>query len=165
MGFGSNAHFRATGFRANSNRSGTTPAHDWANLPTAYEALIDRFQGVVLENRPAAKILASQDSPETLHYVDPPYPMGTRSDPDKDYQFEMDDRDHMKLALHLKSLKGFVVLSGYNCPLYEEFYSDWLRIDKSTFADGAKPRTESLWINPRAAANLNQKLLPEATDP
>jgi hypothetical protein len=41
MGFGSNAHVRATGFRANSNRSGTTPARDWANYPDALVAIIE----------------------------------------------------------------------------------------------------------------------------
>ena len=45
MGFGSNAHNRATGFRANSNRSATTPAHDWNNYPSAFDAIIDRLRG------------------------------------------------------------------------------------------------------------------------
>jgi hypothetical protein len=41
MGFGSNAHsdmgrgHKTTGFRANSSRSGTTPAHDWSSYPQA----------------------------------------------------------------------------------------------------------------------------------
>jgi DNA adenine methylase len=51
MGFGSNAHsdkgrgHKTTGFRANSSRSGTTPAHDWESYPAALPAVIERFRG------------------------------------------------------------------------------------------------------------------------
>lgn len=79
MGFGANAHARVpTGFRSNSNRSGTTPAHDWANYPDALAYAVNRLSGVVVENKDAKAVMATHDSPVTLHYVDPPYVWQTR---------------------------------------------------------------------------------------
>jgi DNA adenine methylase len=65
MGFGSNGHNikRKTGFRANSNRSGTTPARDWLNYPDALASIVERLQGVIIENRDAAEVMAAHDSP------------------------------------------------------------------------------------------------------
>lgn len=76
MGFGSGAPNLAirTGFRANSNRSGTTPAQDWPQIPDNLLAVAGRFRGVVIENRSAADVMAQHDGPDTLHYLDPPYP-------------------------------------------------------------------------------------------
>lgn len=145
MGFGSNAHHRATGFRANSNRSGTTPAHDWANYSHALPAIIERLQGVVIENRDALKVLWQHDSPQTLFYVDPPYPAGTR-DKGSDYNHEMTDDEHRVLAASLNQLSGMVILSGYDCPLYRELFDGWRREEKGTHADGARARTEVLWM-------------------
>lgn len=162
-GFGSGAmnSTKPTGFRSNSTRAGTTPAHDWAHFPDALPAIIERLAGVVIENRPAVEIIRQHDSPETLHYVDPPYVHSTRKERQaKNYRHEMTDDQHRELADVLHDCAGMVVLSGYDCELYRDLYGDWTRFDRSTFADGAKARTESLWLN--RAAELSRHTLFEA---
>ncbi|WP_085032272.1 DNA adenine methylase [Ensifer aridi] len=166
MGFGSNAHasqakgHRSTGFRATSNRSGTTPATDWANYPAALGALVERLQGVVIENRPAIEVMAQHDREGTLHYVDPPYMHETRAQGNKYdlgwrmYRHELADRDHEELLDFLRKVAGMVVLSGYDAPLYKDMLADWSRLEKETFADGARARTEVLWLNPAATEQL-----------
>jgi len=153
MGFGSNGHARSTGFRANSNRSGTTPARDWLNYPDALGAVIERLRGVIVENRPAMEVMAQHDGVETLHYVDPPYVLETRSDLTKDYHTELSDADHVELLAFLRTLKGSVVLSGYPHPIYDEAIGDWKRLDRIALADGARKRIECLWLNPAAATH------------
>lgn len=152
MGFGSNSHNRVTGFRANSNRSGTTPAHDWMNYPDALRVTIQRLRGVVIENRDAVACMKHHDGLETLHYADPPYVTSTRSDAGADYRHEMTDTDHERLALELRSLQGMVIVSGYRSDLYDSLYRGWKRIDRAAHADGAKSRVESLWLSPNIRA-------------
>ncbi|WP_375592215.1 DNA adenine methylase [Chitiniphilus eburneus] len=158
MGFGSaGASGQATGFRANSNRSHTTPAHDWANLPSAMEAIVARLRGVVIENRDAAACMQQHDSATTLHYVDPPYVHSTRNVRTRApaYKHELTDDQHRDLATALHGLQGMVVLSGYPCALYDEIFSNWERFECAAHADGARDRTECLWINSRCAAALH----------
>jgi DNA adenine methylase len=152
MGFGSNAHNNATGFRANSSRSGTTPAHDWRNYPATFVAVIERLQGVVIENRDAVDVMAAHDGDETVHYVDPPYVASTR-DKGGDYRHEMTDADHAALAETLHALRGAVVLSGYRSALYDALYKDWRRVERQALADGARARVECLWLSPRCQAH------------
>jgi DNA adenine methylase len=152
MGFGTHGHKRSTGFRSNTTRSGTTPAHDWGNYPDALAMIVERFRGVAVENKDARVIMATHDGPETLHYVDPPYVTETRADPSKDYAHEMSDGDHVELLEFLRGLKGMVILSGYAHPLYDEALGGWRRVQRDTYADGARARVEVLWIN-RAAQN------------
>ena len=168
MGFGSDGHngARPTGFRSTCNRSGTTPAHDWTNYPDALAQIVQRLRGVVVEHRPAITVMAQHDSPETLHYVDPPYLWATRSkahnSSKKNYRHELSDADHAKLLSFLRTLDGMVVLSGYAAPLYDSTLDDWVRVEKASLADGARKRTEVLWINPVAAARLNGNLFQRA---
>jgi DNA adenine methylase len=165
MGFGSNAHsdkgrgHKTTGFRASSMRSGTTPAEDWANYPEALEAVIARLRGVIVERRPAQQVMASHDGPTTLHYVDPPYLPETRSlknvyDPKHQYRHELTVDDHIALLAFLCGLEGMVVLSGYPHALYDDALVGWSRFEREALADGARPRTEVVWINPACAAAL-----------
>lgn len=154
-GFGSNAHQldRKTGFRANSNRSGTTPAGDWRNYPDAIDAFVERLRGVTIENRDAVAVMRQHDSLQTLHYVDPPYVHSTRSMNNPydleygGYEYELDDGEHRALADELQKLRGMVMLSGYPSPLYDELYPSWRRIELQAYADGARERTECLWLN------------------
>lgn len=150
MGFGSNGHARKTGFRANSNRSGTTPAHDWINYPDSLVTVIDRLAGVVIESKDAGQVMKTHDSAATLHYVDPPYVFSTRSDLSKDYSHEMTDADHAALLELLCGLEGVVVLSGYANDLYDDRLKRWRRVEREALADGARKRTEVLWINRHA---------------
>lgn len=113
MGFGSAAVCGETsGFRANSNRSGTTPAQDWRNFPDALAEIIDRLRGVVIEQRDATGIIEQHDSPETLYFVDPPYLHETRStkmrgtDTRKAYKHEMTNADHAAMAETLHRVQG-----------------------------------------------------------
>ena len=160
MGFSSasaNPAHRA-GFRANSNNSNTTPAHDWAHYPDALLAMTVRLKGVVIENQPAVEVIATHDGLQTCHYVDPPYVHSTRKPGNlANYAHEMTDDDHRELADALHTCSGMVVLSGYPSPLYEELYRGWPMITRNALADGARPRVECLWLNPAAATALNQK--------
>lgn len=155
-----------SGFRANSNRSGTTPAHDWRNYPDHVPAFVARLRGVVIEQTDAVEVMKRHDGPDTLHYVDPPYVHSTRSQKvrgtvtRKAYRHEMDDDQHRRMAEQLHALRGTVVLSGYRCQLYDEMYADWLRLDRMALADGARQRMECLWLS---AAPRQQTLLAGGT--
>lgn len=159
MGFGSNGHVRKTGFRANSNRSGTTPAQDWVNYPDALAAIVERLAGVVIENRDAKQVMAAHDGEDTLHYVDPPYLPETR-DKGSDYAHEMNEEDHDALLVFIRGLLGMVILSGYPSPAYDAALHDWKRVERDALADGAAPRKEVLWINSAAAKAIDAERMP-----
>jgi len=146
-----------TGFRRWGRGSGSHPSRDWRGVPTILETVADRLQGVVIECRDALEVIHTHDYEDTLFYVDPPYVQETRGRwANGGYRYELSDDDHRELASHLHVCNGFVVLSGYNCELYRDLYGDWKRIGRQHYADGAHLRTESIWLNPRAAEFMPQ---------
>jgi DNA adenine methylase len=150
----------STGFRCNSNRPGTTPAHDWVNYPSHIASFVERLKAVVIENREALDVIVQHDGEQTLFYVDPPYPHSTRNMQrgNAAYAVEMTDEEHTALAEVLKAVAGMVVLSGYRCNLYDrDLYPEWHSVEREHRADGARPRVEVLWFNDAAARMLNQQ--------
>lgn len=161
MGHGSDsATGVVSGFRANSNRSGTTPAHDWANYPDALPATVERLRGVIIEQRDACEVMRQHDAPTTLHYLDPPYVHETRtwmlSGKGKgNYRYELDNAGHVRLLETAIDVEGMVLISGYPHRLYDDALAEWRRVETLAHADGARPRTEVLWINPQACIALD----------
>lgn len=154
MGFGSNSLCRdiKSGFRSCSNRSGTTPAHDWTHYPDVLVEIIERLRGVCIENKDAKEVMAQHDKEDALHYCDPPYVHATRTymraNGNHGYEYEMTDQEHAELASFLRGLKGMVIVSGYDCPLYADLYNGWRTEKLSALADGAREREECLWFSP-----------------
>lgn len=162
-GFGSaatNAKY-ATGFRANANMSGTTPAHDWVNYPKNIELFIDRLKGVVIENKNYQEIILQHDSPETLVYLDPPYVHKTRSMKRSNaaYEYEFSDADHAEMCRFVLGLKSMVVISGYPNDIYGVHLNGWEKSERAAFADGANKRTEVLWLSPSVSKALFDQMI------
>jgi len=154
-----------TGFRAVSLRSNTHGAQDFANLPGALWSIVERIRGVVIEHDDAAKVMARFDAPDTLHYVDPPYPMSTRHTGAKwggcraCYGHELSDSDHEDLAATLRGLEGMVIVSSYPSELYDELYQGWARLTCESLASGSKgavKRTEVIYLSPSCVERTKQ---------
>ncbi|MFA9283733.1 DNA adenine methylase [Comamonas sp. SY3] len=161
MGFGSaGATKGVTGFRIDTARPYGTAQHLWTRYPDQLGAVIERFQGVLIENRPAIEVMRQHDTPETLHFVDPPYVYATRSLRNVAqgcYRHEMTDEQHLELLTALKGLQGMVVLSGYPSSLYEGELSDWQVSStgaRISAGRGTAIKTEVLWLNPACQQRL-----------
>lgn len=110
-----------------------------------------RMRGVQIVNRDAIEVIEKWDGPNVFLYMDPPYCHAARVSPDV-YEHEMTDDQHRELARVLHNCKGKVILSGYNCELYNQLFGDWQRIeiDMAMHAAGGgvkKRATEVLWKN------------------
>lgn len=160
MGFGSaGATKGATGFRIDTKREYGTAQHLWSLYPAAIAAAGERLTGVLIENRPAIEVMKAHDGPTTLHFVDPPYMLGTRvlDGGNKYYRHEMTDDDHAELLDALRDLQGMVVLSGYQSDLYGSRLNDWAQYQtksRISAGRGTALRTEVVWINPACSAAI-----------
>lgn len=146
-------------------------AHRVSGFRSAIELLEPvgaRLRTVLVEHLDGVDCIRRYDTPNTLHYVDPPYLPETRAKgATNDYaDLEMTLEDHQRLAEMLRGVEGMVILSGYDNRLYDEWFSEWRKQawDIACSASGhgtmrskgaKKPRRqETVWLNPKAVETL-----------
>ena len=145
---------RHSGWRRGLRKNGRNTAQEWLDIPDLIEVWGRRLSGVFIESMDALELIKQTDSVSTLFYVDPPYVMDTRSSHAQgNYNHEMTDIDHAKLAGVLNNIDGMALLSGYASDLYDrQLYPDWARFERP----GTAEKTEVLWLSPRLAQRLEQ---------
>lgn len=162
MGFGSSGSTKgSTGFRSDMQRTYGTASHLWAEYPDAIASFCQRLQGVLIENRPALDCIRQYDHADTLHYIDPPYVLDTRITlGHRYYRHEMNDAEHEELLSVLLTLDGFVIVSGYETDLYDDYLHMWQKYrtqSRISSGRGTSIRTECVWLNPRCAELQRQQ--------
>lgn len=132
----------------------------------------DRLTKVLIENRDALEVIQTWDSPDTVFYVDPPYPQHTRKT--GGFLHEADDEHHKRLVSLLLSVEGAVILSGYNTPLYKPLTdAGWTRVSFKAYCSAyvikrqkgktkkRSPRIEVVWRNHQAVEMCKQEAAPQ----
>lgn len=115
--------------------------------------VIERIKYVLLECKPALEVIPRFDSPDSVFYLDPPYPRDARKC-FNDYRHEMTDDDHIALLDLVCDLEGKVAISSYHNKLYDSRLSDWWIHEEpeKELAGGRGVRREILWTNYDPAA-------------
>ncbi len=133
---------------------------EWNRLPDVVRVAAERLKEVIIENLPAEAVIGRYDTPETLFYCDPPYLPATRSKwREKGYAHEMGEKEHRALAELLGSVRGMVIISGYDHPLYDEWYRGWRKVCRAARTQNGSVSAECLWLSPRAVERAVLPLL------
>lgn len=136
--------------QTDSSKRFVMPAEQKIDTQKELYAIAKRFEGVQIDNRDALETISRYDNPYALIYLDPPYMAETRSN-SKTYSHEWSDKLHRKAGDLLNQCAGYVIISGYACPLYSELYEGrgWVRRDKESRTNSGGKRIESIWISPK----------------
>jgi DNA adenine methylase len=162
--------FETGGWRRSTGATARGMAHVvsayWSSIEM-FPELTQRLQGVQIENVSYDQLIRNYDSPNTFFYFDPPYVLSTRTG-GKQYKHEMTLEDHNDFIRNCLSIKGKVLISGYDHEIYKPLTDNgWRRdeIEVATTAGLSKPlalqqrltgekvygnsekRTEVLWMN------------------
>ena len=119
--------------------------HDDSHLWPAHH----RIKDVAIEQLDALDCIDKYDHVDALFYCDPGYPKESLAEGDRTwYLHHTSTEEHIQLAKTLNSIKGKAVVSGYDCALYQEIFSGWEKLERSTVTMSRRNAVECLWIKP-----------------
>ena len=149
-----NGQRHKNGFKHSVAPNGPVCAKAWAYLPDTILQAAERLKNAQIENSDAIELIRKFNDKETLIYIDPPYPLSTRKN--YLYRHEMTDADHVRLLDAVIDSKSMIVLSGYDCELYNDRLAGWQRYSKKQNVEAAQTRTETLWMNFRPEMTIDE---------
>ena len=132
-------------------------ADRWFERQEGLVHVYERLRHVQIECRDALDVLQEWDSPDTTFYCDPPYVLETRSKR-KYYAVEPGDDYHEQLVDTLLGVRGNVVLSGYDHPVYNRLieagwwtdsYSARATMEVGQVGSKKQARVEIVYRNPQ----------------
>lgn len=143
----------ATLSRNRVRRGMNEQASAWQTAVEGLPEVAARLKRVVILHDDARRVIRSQDGPNTLFYLDPPYLHETRVSTDV-YAHEMTEQDHVELLELVNSVKAYVMLSGYRSDLYDRLLAAprWRRVEfnvpnNSASGTTKQRKTECVWVN------------------
>lgn len=151
----------AWSYSKNKSRRGMSQAVSkyLGNVDDNMLSLIDRLREIQVEHLDVIDLLDKYDSDDTLFYLDPPYIAETRTNANV-YDKEMPIDKHKELIQKICNVKGKVILSGYDNPIYEELLNNgWSKINIGLYAnrnrekdnEKTKLKDEYIWVNYKVA--------------
>ena len=161
--------------RTDSNRGLAGAVSRWLSCIDRLPEVTARLRDTQILCGDWRRAMACTDTPDCLHFLDPPYMPATRSN--HRYAHELTASDHLGVVEYLLSgeVQGCIVLCGYASGTYEPLESaGWARLDFATACHAAgrtrgtgllgkgaalakQARIESVWLCPRTAAEVLEK--------
>jgi len=105
-----------------------------------WRELHTRFSEVQIENLDWKNVLKDYDGPNTVFYIDPPYPYTDQSI----YKHKFKNEDHIKLLDYVHhNVQGYVAVSSYKNDLYSKYPWDDIHVWPVKITIDSKSSTDS----------------------
>ncbi|MDT0112402.1 DNA adenine methylase [Listeria booriae] len=142
-----------TGWRSSIDPKGAK-YQEWSTLSQRISPITERLKNTQIEHQSACDLIQRYNRENVLIYVDPPYPLQTRSK--RHYAHEMTTQDHQDLLEVLCDHNGPVIVSSYDNAQYNSVLQGWHKEALVVTAERGTKKKETIYINPAAATYTNQ---------